>query len=161
MQAHIKPTHTFDKHLLDTHGSVMDNLKLIALDPDGLEVISAHLQDGIVLTGDMAYLPKEQRFIFTIRRFDWEGEKSGQFRRRLAGVRFDRVCSVRSRGINRSMPEEVLNLLAIIYRPASSPSGTVVLIFSDDKVVELDIECIEIQLKDLGPVWEAESRPEH
>lgn len=139
--------------------STMENLKLIALDAGDLEVISTHLQDGIVRTGDVAYLPKEKKFAFTVRRFDWEEEKHPH--RRLTGVHFERVSAVRSRGVDRSAPDEILNLLAVLFMPKSAPSGTVLLLFSEDRAIELDLECIEMQMKDLGPVWEVESRPEH
>ena len=50
----------------------MDLLRLVALDPDDLAVISAHLQDSLLRVGDIAYLPRERRFAIQIRRFDWE-----------------------------------------------------------------------------------------
>jgi hypothetical protein len=37
----------------------------------------------------------------------------------------------------------------------------VTLLFSEGGAIQLDVECIETQMKDLGPVWEAESRPTH
>ena len=50
----------------------MDLLRLVALDPDDLAVISAHLQDALLRVGDIVYLPKERRFVVQTRRFDWE-----------------------------------------------------------------------------------------
>jgi Protein of unknown function (DUF2948). len=139
----------------------MDSLKLVALDTDDLAVVSAHLQDGIIKTGDMVYLPKEQKFVFAVRRFDWEISENEHPRRRLSGVHFDRVSSVRTKGINRTAPDEVLNLLAMTFSCKAEPSGIVTLLFSGDREIELELECIEMQMKDLGPVWEVESRPEH
>lgn len=139
----------------------MENLKLVALDADDLEVVSAHLQDGVMQTKDMAYLPKEQKFAFTIRRFDWVEGSDASPHRRLTGVHFERVTAVRSRGIDRNATEDVLNLLAVLFMERIAPSGTLLLLFSDDRAIELDLECIEMQMKDLGPVWEVESRPEH
>jgi hypothetical protein len=139
----------------------MDLLKLVALDQEDLAVISAHLQDAIVKVGDLTYLPRERRFALVARRFDWEAGPGERPRRRLTGLHFERVNSVRARGIDRSKPDTSLDLLAITFEEATAPSGTVTLIFAEGGAIQLDLECVEMQMKDLGPVWEAESRPKH
>ncbi|MBM6596714.1 DUF2948 family protein [Microvirga pudoricolor] len=136
----------------------MDLLKLVALDPDDLAVISAHLQDAVIRVGDIAYLPGERRFALAARRYDWEAE---QPQRRLAGLHFEHVTNVRVRGIDQGDKEAVLNLLAVAFEPGEAPSGTATLIFAEGGAIQIDVECIEMQMKDLGPVWAAESRPAH
>jgi Protein of unknown function (DUF2948) len=138
----------------------MDLLKLVALDPEDLAVVSAHLQDAILRVGDIAYLPKEHRFAIEARRFDWEAA-SGTPQRRLACMHFEHVTGVRVRGIDQSNKDAVLNLLAISFEERDTPSGTATLIFADGGAIQVDLECIEMQMKDLGPVWAAESRPSH
>jgi len=139
----------------------MDLLRLVALDQEDLAVVSAHFQDAIVRVGDLAYLPQERRFAIVGRRFDWEANPGDPPRRRLTGLHFERVQTVRLRGIDRGNPEAVLNLLAITFEERDPPSGTVTLIFADGAAIQADVECLEMQMKDLGPVWEAESRPTH
>lgn len=139
----------------------METLKLVALDMEDLAVISAHLQDGVARIGDMTYLPKERRFAFAIRRFDWEAPEGGEQRRRLTAVHFERVLSVRTKGVDRASPDGVLNLLAITFTETIKPSGVAALLFSDGGTIELDLECIEMQMKDMGPVWETAHRPTH
>lgn len=139
----------------------MELLKLAALDADDLTVVSAHLQDAILRADDLAYLPGERRFALALRRFDWTAPADAP-RRRLTGVHFERVLSVRARGIAPGRASEaVLSLLAVTFEPGDAPSGTITLIFSGDAAIRLDVECIEVRLKDLGPVWEAEARPGH
>jgi hypothetical protein len=138
----------------------MDLLKLVAFDQEDLAVISCHLQDALVRVGDLAYLPRERRFVLAARRFDWEGDVGEPPRRRLAGVHFEKVRAARTRGIDRSNPDRILNLLAVTFSETDAPSGSVTLLFSEG-AIQLDLECIEGQMKDLGPVWEAESRPRH
>jgi hypothetical protein len=138
----------------------MDLLRLLALDQEDLAIVSAHLQDAVVHVGDIAYLPKERRFALLARRFDWEAPPN-EPRRRLTGLHFERVLGARCRGIDRSKPDTVLNLLAITFDETESPSGTATLLFSDGAAVQIDLECVETQMKDLGPVWEAEARPMH
>jgi hypothetical protein len=139
----------------------MDLLRLVALDQEDLAIISAHLQDAVVRIGDLTYLPHERRFAIVARRFDWEAGPNEPPRRRLTGLHFERVTAVRTRGIDRAHPDGVLELLAITFEERDTPSGTATLIFAEGGAIQLDVECIEMQMKDLGPVWEAESRPVH
>lgn len=139
----------------------MELLKLVAFDEDDLAVISAHLQDAVLRVEDVAYLPGQRRFALCARRFDWEAGEGEPPRRRLTGLHFERVTSVRTRHIDPSRKDEVLNLLAVTFEPTTAPSGVVTLIFSDERAVRLEVECVEAQMKDLGPIWEAEGRPVH
>jgi hypothetical protein len=139
----------------------MDLLKLVALDEEDLAVISAHLQDASVKLEDIAFLPRERRLALCVRRFDWEAEPDDPPRRRLTGLRFDCVQAVRSRNIDPARKDLVLNLLAVTFEPLAEPSGAITLIFADDRAVRIEVECIEAQMRDMGPVWEAECRPVH
>lgn len=136
----------------------MELLKLAAFDPDDLGVVSAHLQDAIVRVGDLTYLPEKRRFALVCRRFDWE---SGDPRRRLAGCHFEHVRSVRTRDIDRTRSDDALNLLAVTFAAGDPPSGTAILHFAGGGTLQLELECIEALMKDLGPMWSAGSRPTH
>ena len=136
----------------------MDLLRLVALDPDDLAVISAHLQDALLRVGDIVYLPKERRFVVQTRRFDWEASAP---QRRLTCMHFEHVTGVRVRGIDQADKDAVLNLLAISFDERDAPSGTATLIFAEGGAIQVDLECIEMQMKDIGPIWAAESRPSH
>ena len=48
-----------------------DELKLVALDKDDIEVISAHVQDALVYVGDVFWRPHDHRFVMALSRFDW------------------------------------------------------------------------------------------
>ncbi|MDX2158933.1 MAG: DUF2948 family protein [Hyphomicrobiaceae bacterium] len=144
----------------------MDQLKLIAFDAEDLSVVSAHLQDAVTRVGDMTYLPRERRFAALLNRFDWaqahaSGDKMAL--RRQSALRFERVLSARSTGLDLARKDEVLALLAVAFAPSEpeDPSGTVTLTFAGSAAVQLDVECLEAELRDLGPVWEARSRPDH
>ena len=129
----------------------MDALKLLALDEEDLAIISAHLQDAVVKTGDMGYLPKTQRFALVMNRFDWDQKTSGdQFVRRRTGLHFERVRNVRFRGLDPRARE-----------PTDAPSGEVTLAFSGGADIRFEVECIEARLSDLGPAWGCTRAPEH
>jgi hypothetical protein len=138
----------------------MDSLQLIALDADDLAIMSAHLQDAIVRGDDLAWRPRQRRFALAVRRFDWQAP-TDQPRRRLSGLHFERVTAVRKRGADPRKDGGILNLLAITFEEAEAPAGAVTLVFSGGFAIRLEVECIEAQLKDLGPQWEAASRPVH
>ena len=50
----------------------MTDLKLIALDAEDLDVISATTQDAIVRTAEMGYARADRRFALLMNRFAWE-----------------------------------------------------------------------------------------
>ena len=52
-------------------------LRIAALDPEGLAILSAHLQDADIRVGDMAYLPEQRRFALAGARFDWYAATRG------------------------------------------------------------------------------------
>jgi hypothetical protein len=139
----------------------MDLLRLVALDQEDLAVMSAHLQDAEVRIGDLAYLPHERRFAFVAQRFDWETSPNEPPRRRLTGLHFERVLSARCRGLDRTKRDTVLNLIGVTFVETDAPSGTATLLFEDGSAIQLDMECVEAQMKDLGPVWPCDKRPKH
>jgi Protein of unknown function (DUF2948) len=145
----------------------MADLKLIALDAEDLAVVSAHLQDAILQVADLAYLPREKRFAAIANRFDWidalkeGGGKDEALARRRTALRFERVMGAKVHGIDLKNRSTVLSLLAIAFEPADEPEGDITLHFSEGRAIRLRVECIEAELKDLGPVWQASSRPEH
>ena len=141
----------------------MNPLKLIALDKDDVEIVSAHLQDAVVKVGDIVWLPAEKRLVLGVNRFDWEacGEVSPCYQRRRTALRFERVLALRCRNVSPAAKDAVLNLLAVEYAENDAPSGTVTLIFSGDAALRLEVECLECELADLGPTWTAAARPAH
>jgi hypothetical protein len=146
----------------------MPDLKLIALDADDLAVVSAHLQDAVLKVADLAYLPRERRFAAVANRFDWldalEDGKAARpdgFARRQTALRFERVLGAKVSGIDLKNGSAVLSLLAIRFEPKQEPGGDVLLVFADGAAIRLEVEVIEAELKDLGPVWQAKSKPRH
>ena len=138
----------------------MEPLKLACFDADDLAIVSAHLQDALVRVGDLAYMPDRSRFALVTKRFDWEAKPKDP-RRRLTGLHVDRVLGVRTRGIDRARQDDMLSLLAATFEPGDAPSGTVTLVFAGGACIQLDVECVEVCMSDLGPIWAAGRRPVH
>ena len=142
-----------------------EELKLVALDRDDIEVVSAHVQDALVRIGDMLWLPREHRFVMALNRFDWmtvvDAKHAAEYRRCRTALRFDRVLGCKCRGLDQTNKEARLNLLAVEFAEQDAPAGTVSLIFSGGGVIRLDVECLEAELADLGEVTTAAICPDH
>ena len=133
--------------------AVAAQLKLIALDADDLAVISAHVRDARVQTGDIIWRQGEKRLVIGMNRLDWEQTLTGETspRRLISALRFDRVLACKSRDIDLGTPEAALELLGIEFHPGDPPGGSAVLIFNQGGALRLDVECLECELADLGP----------
>ena len=137
------------------------DLRLVAFDVDDLAVLSAHLQDALVRVADMAWQRDHERFALVVSRFDWIAAAEGRCERAATGLRFERVRAVRQTGVQRRAPEAVLELLAIGFEPADAPAGFVTLTFCGGAAIQLDVECLEACVRDIGPRWTARCQPAH
>src|SRR5690349_169964 len=128
-------------------GPCTDELKLVALDKDDIEVVSAHVQDSLVKISDVLWRPSEHRFVMALNRFDWmsavelaKGNSAAkpEYRRCRTALRFERVLACKCRGLDRTAKDAQLNLLAVEFAETDSPAGIVSLIFSGGGVIRLD-----------------------
>ncbi len=137
-------------------------LRLQALDPEDLAVLSAHLQDAAVRVGDIAYLKERRRFALIAGRFDWGTDTEGRRERCTTALHFEGVRGVRRLRFPQENPEATLALLAILYEAdGTGPEGRIRLVFSGGAAIALDVGSIEAQLSDMGPRWRISSRPSH
>jgi len=141
----------------------MDPLKLVALDPDDVAIISTHLQDAVLKVADIRWRPGEKRVVLAVNRFDWEAaqEDDPEYRRRRAVLRFDRVLNLKCRNVDPKNGAAVLNLLAVEFAESDPPAGVVTMLFSGGAALRLEVECLEVELADLGPVWTTAACPSH
>ena len=142
-------------------------LKLIALDPADLPVLSAHLQDAVVRVGDMAFDARDRRFGLHCNRFNWQAEKAdpASRERHRAALRIERVSHLQSQGFDPQLRNQVLSVLALVFvadpDAVLAPQGTLTIVCAGGASLRLTVECVELVLEDLGPVWAASSVPEH
>lgn len=145
----------------------MADLKLVALDTEDLEIISAHLQDAVMRVGDLAYQPAQKRMAALTNRFNWENihsssrKKKKKYERRRSAIRFERVLGAQIQNINLANKDDVIELLAINYEVSEEPEGYISLLFAGGATIRLHVECIEVELNDLGAAWETRNKPEH
>ena len=148
----------------------MEELKLVALDKDDIEVVSAHVQDALVRVADIFWQPREHRFVMALNRFDWmnavdangvKDANSPDYRRCRTALRFERVNACKCRDLDQTRKDALLNLLAVEFVERDPPSGTVTLTFSGGGAIRLEVECLEAELVDLGEVFSAMLCPDH
>jgi hypothetical protein len=145
---------------------VMSGLKLIALDSEDLLVVAVHLQDAVATVADMTFLPNERRFVMLLNRFDWVDKNGGtQGVRRRTALRIEQVNKAQVQGLDLKRKDTVINLLTVVFEPAATgdehPGGLLTLLCAGDVAIRLHVECIEVQLEDLGPAWAAKAVPKH
>jgi Protein of unknown function (DUF2948) len=141
----------------------MEPLKLIALDEEDLAVVSSLLQDAVMRVADMSYLPKQKRFAAVLNRFEWEKaakQDREDYHRTRTALRFDRVFNAKLKNL-KPKSGRVLSLLSVVFTPKNAPGGVVTLTFSGDASIQLEVECIEAELKDLGLEWRTRRKPTH
>ena len=145
-------------------------VKLLAHDEEDLELVSANVQDALVLVGDLAYLRSRRRFLVTCNRFMWTGGMTpmrdrGHWRSR-ALLRVEHVLKAKAHGIPQSDASGILELLALRFEKShpedpENPAGRLHLLFAREGTLRLDVEFLEVYLSDLGTPWPANAVPSH
>ena len=142
----------------------VQNLKLIAKTNEDLRVISAHLQDSIANTSDIANLKKNRIFLMQLNRFMWEDVEKGVFRKNKrirTMLKFENVLRITSKNVNQKKKERFLDFLAIETLKMPDKNYEMNLIFSGDVIIKLVTEAIEVTLDDQGKPWESKNKPRH
>lgn len=134
------------------------SLRLLAQDPEDLEVVSAAMQDAVLKVGDIAYEPKARRLTIGFNRYRWE---TGGGERVRAGLQLAGVLQVQARKIRRGARDAVLELLAMSFTPGDAPGGVVTLSFAGGGDLRATVECIEAVLADVSTPWPTARTPAH
>ena len=119
--------------------------KIIALDINGLSTISAIVSGAKVLIADIKYLPSSKVFLLSIERTKIESEQKNKTINSI--IRLDFVQKVRSKNIDQSNKDLVLELIAIDYLK-NNEDYEINLIFNNNAYIALTTETIEARLED-------------
>lgn len=138
-------------------------LKLMAEDAADLEIIGAAIQDALVRVSDISVDKRARRFAMLVNRFRWEAaSETGPFERVRAALSFEGVLGIKSRKVRLDAPEALASLLSVTFVPAEEPPGGLVrLVLAGGGEIELDVECLDALLMDLGAAWQTPRRPDH
>jgi hypothetical protein len=136
---------------------------LMGADKDDLQAVSALLQDAVAKIGEMAFIPTDRRFAFVANRYVWEGAVKGgrgPGQRVRTGVHFDDVISVRARKVRMGAPEAVVDILSINFE-GDENGGTITLELAGGGAVALEVDAINVTMRDLSEPWRAARKPDH
>lgn len=137
-----------------------EGLRLLALDADDLEVISAALQDAVTHIGDIRWEKAQRRLTILFNRLRWESD-GGPHERVRAAIQLGCVLSVKARNVRPEPKDAVLQLLAISFEEDDAPAGVVRFAFADGGDLVAEVECVDAALADVSAPWKTTHRPAH
>ena len=123
--------------------------KIIASDQEGLQMISACSSGAKVKIADIKYLASNKVFLLSIERTKIESDQEDKKINSIC--RFDFVDKVRSKNIDQSNQEAVLELIGIDYLK-NNKVYEINLIFNNNAHIALTTETIEARLEDQSEV---------
>jgi hypothetical protein len=138
-------------------------LRLVAFTVDDLEVISTMTQDAVFPSSEMILNSEKRRFAILLNRYLWEKNKSKNAERAQAVLAFEDVKNVQTQNINKSDINLALCLLNISFKAEEDGMGTIQIILSGGGKIRLQVEALEVSLRDVTQPYLAPSRliPHH
>jgi hypothetical protein len=135
-------------------------LRLHAVEPDDLAVVSALVQDAVTEVGRAAWARRRRRFTVMLNRFRWEDAEGAAregrpFERVQSLLVIDSVLRVRAQGVDPRSRDTVLSVLALAFDPGEDGAGTLRVTLAGDGEVAVDVECIDVALCDVSRPYAA------
>ena len=141
-----------------------NNLKLIGKNQDDLNVISAYLQDSILIVKDIVFLKQNRSCVMLVNRFMWEDVEKGVFRKNKrirCALKFEEVFTVKSQNINQKRKNKPLEFLAIKSVLTPNDYYEIRIFFAGDGIITINSEVIEVVMHDLDKPWDVKHIPKH
>jgi len=143
-------------------------LRLKALDAEDLAVIAAFTQDAVFPASEMKWDRKARRFAILLNRFRWEDAPKAQARKRSyervqAVLAVEDVVKVQTQGVDRADTDMVYSLLSLSFQASEDGTGRVELTLAGDGAIALEVEALEVVLRDVTRPYVAPSKkaPSH
>ncbi len=119
--------------------------KIIAKDPQGLQMISAYCSESRVKIHEIKYLKQNKIFLLSIQRLSREINNSKDKINSI--LKFDYINSSKSKNIDQNNPDLIIELLAInLFK--RDHNYEITLLFSNNAIITLSAEIIEATLED-------------
>ena len=140
-------------------------LHLVARDAEDLAVLSALVQDAVFPVAEMRWQKGRRRLVVLLNRFRWEDRdeaaRAGRgYERVQALLVIDEALAARTQGVDPQDRDTVLSLLDVVFEPGPDGTGRVVLVLAGDGAIALDVEALEVTLKDVTRPYLAPSGKE-
>ena len=119
--------------------------KIIAKDPQGLQMISAYCSESRVKIHEIKHLKQNKIFLLSIQRLSREIDGSKDEINSI--LKFDYINSSKSKNIDQNNPDLIIELLAInLFK--RDHNYEITLLFSNNAIITLSAEIIEATLED-------------
>jgi len=136
-------------------------LALRALDAEDLKVISTLTQDAVFPASEMTWDRRRRRFALLLNRFRWEDRGQRRAPERVQSVLvIEDAGKVASQGVDRADANIILSLLAIDWQAGEDGTGRITLTLAGDGAIAVDVEALEVTLKDVTRPYIAPSGQE-
>lgn len=137
-------------------------LNLLAQDAEDVKVMSALVQDAVLSLADVTWDRKARRFAALVNRFRWEDKDAAAaekrpFERVRAMLVVGDVLAVRSQGIDPREKDTVVSILSLDWQPGADGTGRLVLVLAGDGAIGLEVEALDLQLRDVTRPYRAPS----
>ena len=118
--------------------------KIIAKDPNGLQVISACCSDAKVKVAEIKFLKKNKIFLILIEKLNKENDSKEKIK---SVCKFEFVDDVKSKNIDQKNKNNILELVAInLFKVGEKFEIT--LLFKNNAFITLLSEVLEVTLED-------------
>ena len=118
--------------------------KIIAKDPNGLQVISACCSGGKVKVDEIKFLKKNKIFLLLIERFN----KEKNSKKKINSIcKFEFIDQVKSKNIDQNKKDNTLELIAINLFKVEE-KFEISLLFKNKAFITLFTEVLEVTLQD-------------
>ena len=118
--------------------------KIIAKDPNGIQVISACCSEAKVKVEEIKFLKKNKIFLLLIERLNKEKDSKEKIK---SICKFEFVDDVKSKNIDQNNKENILELMAINLFKVEE-KFEITLLFKNNAFITLLTEVLEVTLED-------------
>ena len=143
-------------------------LNLGAQDAEDLQVISSLTQDAVLTVDDLKWNRAERQVVFLLKRFRWEdielAKQQGRDPERVQSLLvIQNATGLASQGIDRKQADVVLSLMSLEFSGAEDGVGDLVLTFSGDGALKVQVDGLDVALRDVTRPYVAPSKqvPNH
>ena len=143
-------------------------LNLGAQDTEDLQVISSLTQDAVLTVDDLKWSRAERQVVFLLKRFRWEdvelAKRQGRDPERVQSLLvIQNATGLASQGIDRKQADVVLSLMSLEFSGAEDGVGDLVLTFSGDGALKVQVDGLDVALRDVTRPYVAPSKqvPNH
>ena len=118
--------------------------KIIAKDPNGIQVISAYCSEAKVKVNEIKFLKKNKIFLLLIERLNKENNNKEKIK---SICKFEFIDQVKSKNIDQNNQDNILELIAInLFK--TEEKFEITLLFKNNAFITLLTEVLEVTLED-------------